>query len=350
MTVLIPAFNPTQCLNTLVIRLKELGLQVLIVDDGSGPQSQPVFEACVKSGCMVLHHSKNLGKGSAIKTGMQFLLRQGEKEGVVCADADGQHLPEDIVKIAKTVICKPDHMILGVRRFTGRVPWKSRMGNTITRQVFAFVSGKRLQDTQTGLRGYPAKLLAWLLEIPGSRFEYEMNSLLYAVREEIEITEVEIETVYPKEGRHQTNFRPFVDSWKVYFPLVKFSFSSLISAAVDFAFLLVFSKLTNGNLLASVAAARVISASLNYTLNRHYVFAHGKKAAVTSSLPKYALLALLILSVNYGVLSFYYTFLGIPSLAVSKILTEVTIFVFSFWAQRKYVFRQKIGKKFIKCK
>ena len=72
------------------------------------------------------------------------------------------------------------HMTLGVRRFTGPVPLRSRIGNDVTALLFRGATGWRLGDTQTGLRGYPAGRLTWLQEVPGDRYEYELSALLRA--------------------------------------------------------------------------------------------------------------------------------------------------------------------------
>lgn len=336
MTVLIPAYNPDERLFTLVQELSRLPYRIIIVDDGSSPDTQYIFECCISMGCLVLRHGQNQGKGAALKTGFAWLKENGEDEGVVCADADGQHLPKDIDTVARKVLECPDSVILGTRRFTGKVPFKSRAGNMITRCVFRLVSGQKIADTQTGLRGYPPAFLEWLPLVQGSRFEYEMNLLLYAAANEIPIVQVDIQTVYAVKG-HTSHFHPVTDSIRVYQPILKYCGSSLISTGVDFLLLLVLSSFTNILFLA-VAGARIVSASLNYTLNRHFVFTHGRKVEIHRSLPKYALVAGCIMLVNYGIIYAYNRWLGV-ALVPAKIMTELTIYFFSFWLQRKFVFK-----------
>ena len=124
---------------------------------------------------------KNRGKGHALKTGFEYILNNtNESIGVVTADADGQHLVKDILSIAAEVYNQKDKIVLGERKFVGKVPLRSKVGNTATRGIFTLVSGQKILDTQTGLRGFPIKLLPWLLSVEGERFEYEMNMLLEA--------------------------------------------------------------------------------------------------------------------------------------------------------------------------
>ncbi|MNY76987.1 GtrA-like protein [compost metagenome] len=72
-------------------------------------------------------------------------------------------------------------------------------------------------------------------------------------------------------------------------------------------------------------------------MNRKYVFTRSKMSKLQQSLPKYFALVLLVLLFNYGLLYFYNEQLIIP-LVAAKILTEVSIFVFSYWAQRRFVY------------
>ncbi|GAB3854559.1 glycosyltransferase family 2 protein [Dactylosporangium cerinum] len=147
MIVLIPAYEPDQRLVDLVDGLRGAGQAVVVVDDGSGPAYAPVFQAVRDLGGTVLTHPVNRGKGAALKTGFR-----STREDVVCADADGQHRVEDILRVADHVR-RTGRTTLGVRRFTGPVPLRSSAGNALTRVVFAAVTGSRIQDTQTGLRG-----------------------------------------------------------------------------------------------------------------------------------------------------------------------------------------------------
>ena len=102
-------------------------------------------------------------------------------------------------------------MVLGVRAFSGRVPLRSRVGNSLTRWAFRAASGVGVSDTQTGLRGYPAELLGWLGTIEGDRFEYESNLLFEAKAAHVAVKEIEFQTIYLDENA-SSHFRPVQDS------------------------------------------------------------------------------------------------------------------------------------------
>ena len=82
----------------------------------------------------LLRHAVNLGKGAALKTAFNHVLcTYPELAGVVTADADGQHHPDDIERVAETLLARPDALVLGARTFGEDVPLRSRFGNIATR-------------------------------------------------------------------------------------------------------------------------------------------------------------------------------------------------------------------------
>ena len=110
--------------------------------------------------CTVIHHRENLGKGAAIKTALKYIKQEMDGWGVIgIMDADGQHLPEDMERLLMKASSEPEALILGSRTMDKSVPWKSRMGNQITKGVFRLVTGTAVTDTQTGLRAFSAGLL-----------------------------------------------------------------------------------------------------------------------------------------------------------------------------------------------
>ena len=192
---LIPAYEPDEKMLALLPQLTAAGLAVVVVDDGSGPDYAPLFEAAKAYGA-VLTHPENRGKGAALKTGYRWLLEQdGDPFTVVAVDADGQHRLPDVLRLCEEAEKTPDTLVLGGRAFQGKVPLRSRMGNAITRFVFTLSTGLRVHDTQTGLRACGRALLPFLLSVEGDRYEYEMNVLLRCSRDKVPLREVPIEAV-----------------------------------------------------------------------------------------------------------------------------------------------------------
>ena len=221
MVVLLPVYQPGHHLPTLLTELREAAPQCrfVIVDDGSGPAAAQVLQQAESLGGTVLHHPGNRGKGVALKTGFRYAADEHPGLDVICADADGQHSVADIVRVADRVRAT-GHTVLGVRRFAGDVPLRSKVGNAVTRALFRAATGRGVRDTQTGLRAYPAALLEWLRTVPGERFEYEMNVLLRAARAGHRIEEVEITTTYLNDNA-SSHFSLLSDSARIYWPLLR---------------------------------------------------------------------------------------------------------------------------------
>ena len=223
--VLIPSLSPDEKLPAYVKELlaADFGL-ILVVDDGSTPEYQPIFsEIAGWDRCAVTHHEVNRGKGAALRTGFAYIQEKTALRGVITADSDGQHTVPDTLKLAAE-LGKKEEVLLGSRDFSRNnpnVPPKSRFGNRMTSGVFRVLYGKWLPDTQTGLRAIPAQFLARFTEIEGERFEYETNMLLQMKRLGIRFVEQPIETVYDQE-EYSSHYNALKDSWRIFKVMARF--------------------------------------------------------------------------------------------------------------------------------
>ena len=194
--ILIPAYEPEDILIKLVKELSKEEFNILIVDDGSGPKYQEIFNKCAKY-AKVISYEPNEGKGYALKTGLKY-IKDNYKDPyvIVTMDSDGQHSIKDAKRLIQECTQNRKALILGKRIRSKKTPLRSRIGNGITRVVYRITTGLDIYDTQTGLRAFSNELLDYLLNIEGNRFEYEMNVLLKCAKDKIKMKEIEIETIY----------------------------------------------------------------------------------------------------------------------------------------------------------
>lgn len=335
--ILIPAYKPDDKLVALTDQLlTHDDLKLVVVDDGSGEAFRPVFEALDKR-VTLISYPDNKGKGGALKTGIRYIMdHMPECERLVTADADGQHRYTDIRRVLDKSEEMPGALVLGSRAFDGDVPLRSRFGNAMTRQVFAIASGVKVRDTQTGLRGFDRDGMRLFVDVPGDRYEYEINMLLTAARAEMPIYEVTIETVYLNDNE-SSHFNPLKDSLRIYACILKFACSSLICFGIDyvlFQLLRTFIPLTwVSNLLA-----RIVSASVNFMLNKKLVFKGNEKTL--PAVLKYAALAVFIYLIDTAILALLYEKLG-WSRYVVKIISGVLGYLISFSVQGRIVYRKQ---------
>ena len=335
--IVIPAYEPDEKLTAVVEELyNETDCKLIVVNDGSGEDKRAVFES-IKGRAVLLEHEHNRGKGAALKTAFAYIKENvSGSYGVITADADGQHKTADIMRIADALEVHPDRLIMGCRKFTGDIPFRSRFGNNMTRAVFRFAAGVGVSDTQTGLRGFSGKLTDFMLGLSGERYEFEMNMLLEAAREGIAFFEVPIETVYINDNK-SSHFKPVRDSLRIYRDIIKFSCSSLLSFLVDYLLFSVIFSLS-GSKAVSNLTARVLSSIFNFMLNKKLVF--GNKENLAKSALKYFSLAAVILTVNTLLLELLARY-AVKNAYIAKIIVEVLLFMFSWTMQRCFVFKKK---------
>jgi len=207
--VLIPTLNPKRKLIKVIDKLKENGFsRIVLVDDGSNDKTIINELNDIK----VLTHNVNKGKGSALKTGFNY-LKDLDIRGVITIDDDLQHDILDIKNICNLFL-KDEKIYLGVRLFDN-APFVRKNSNRLTSYIFEKLYGFKIVDTQTGLRLFPQKKLDDLIKIEGSRFEYEMNVLKFLVVRGIEIKQVPIKTIYFREKKI-SHYKVLKDSFLIY--------------------------------------------------------------------------------------------------------------------------------------
>src|SRR5215470_6538059 len=216
---LIPSYQPTDTLPGLLEELRRMSpAPIVVVDDGSGAGYAAVFDRVRQiADVTVLANAVNLGKGAALKQGMNhILLHHPDCIGVVAADADGQHAVADIIHVTEALQADPGRVVFGVRAFDTAVPLRSRFGNAVSRYIYRFLIGIDLSDTQTGLRGIPRRLMELCLAIRANRYEFETEQLVVIKTHRMPVREIPIRTIY-FDGNRETHFRPLRDSARIYF-------------------------------------------------------------------------------------------------------------------------------------
>ena len=339
---LVPSYEPDFNLLEVAKELLENNFSVVVVNDGSEEKYNEVFNQLPKE-VHLLAYPTNGGKGYALKHGMKYIKEHFEDCTVVTMDSDGQHKVKDAIRICEECeSVEKSSLILGSRHFDKKAPFKSRFGNFMARTSFLISTHHKIYDTQTGLRAFNSDLLDMMIAIKGDRYEYEMNVLLETIRRGISIKEVKIETIYLN-NNVGTHYNPFKDTMKIFKEVIKVSASSLIGFGVDYA---AYSLLTLIPtewpywLIMCNIIARIISASINFTINYKLVFK--SKSNVFLAIVKYACLALFIL--GCGTLFLWLLVdKGGMNKYLAKIIVEVTMFIISWLIQRLFVFRR--GKK-----
>lgn len=350
--VLIPCYKPDEKLLQLIDDLHQAGIShIMVVDDGSGAEFDHIFAEAAAKGCFAVGYDTNRGKGYALKYGMARMGDMNvEFHRIVTADCDGQHKPHDICRVIDTSRQYPQDLILGGRRFTGNVPFKSRLGNGFSRVAFYLMSGAKVYDTQTGLRAIPSSALEVLSQSEGDRYEYEMNVLSDCSEYNIHIREIPIETVY-LDGNKASHFRPLRDSYLIYKNPLKYIGVSLSSFIIDMGLFAILSRIPaldvalperiaamlSTHVLLPTVLARVASSVYNYTMNKKVVFHHKGKVATTFG--EYVLLAVIVMLLSALAVAFIDNYVSMGTVFV-KALVDLVLFVLNYIVQKRIIFRK----------
>ncbi len=335
--ILIPAYDPDQQLLSLVRALIASVPKIIIVDDGSSPERAPIFdELRALDRVVVLSHAINMGKGAAIKTGVNYFLSScPDYHGLVAVDADGQHSAPDALAIAAELGSHPDALVLGVRHFDRAVPLRSHLGNVITRKVTKIFFGLDISDTQTGLRGIPRVLVPMILTIPYNRYEFEMEMLLRCRRARVAIVEKPIRTIY-LDKNVSSHFNPIKDSLRIYFVLFRYVLASLSTALIDYMAFFASYGWTR-EVLISTYTARLIALLYNYSILNKLVFR--STLGVWRTFPLYLTLVAISGFISVSIIAYLSRFTD--NLLLTKMASELLLYLANFFIQKEIVFREE---------
>jgi glycosyltransferase involved in cell wall biosynthesis len=189
---LVPAFNEENTIKEVILRLKKVNLNSIVVDDGSDDKTSEIAK---KSGALVIKHLKNKGKGEALKTGFEYILKnKPDVDNIVIVDSDLQYHPEESVKILKPLENKKADFVMGYRDWNN-VPFRHRLGNFVWKSTFNFFFGKKLKDTNCGFMALSRKAIKKMKRAYGG-YIIENMMLVDAIKNNLRIKQVPVNVEY----------------------------------------------------------------------------------------------------------------------------------------------------------
>jgi glycosyltransferase involved in cell wall biosynthesis len=208
--VIVPTYNNHKTLKRVLDSVLQYTSNVIVVNDGSTDTTEQILETYPN--LVQIHHSKNSGKGLAIRNGLKKALELNY-DYAITIDSDGQHFASDIPSFIETLETNSDELLIGCRNMTHEdVPKKSSFGNKFSNFWFWFETGNRLEDTQSGFRMYP------LRKIPKryftNKFEFEIEVIVRSAWKGIPVRNIPVQVLYDPEER-VSHFRPFKDFTRI---------------------------------------------------------------------------------------------------------------------------------------
>ena len=346
--ILIPAYNPPEDLLAHLTELRQHGFaDFILVDDGSSAARKNVFEQAERMGCVVIKNPEKQGKGYALKAGFAYYIEhdQGKFDGVITLSANVRFPVQSVEKIAEALReerTKGTHaLVLGSRNFFAPgLPRASRFGSKVSQFICNVLLGIHLKDCMTGLRGIPDDQVQLCLEIPGHGYEYETSMVLRF--ESIGYREVETRTLPAPQGAERA-YRRGKDTFYIVLTMMKrFLMFTAVSVSVsifDIFLFWIFTEYVFTDvpfcIIWSTILARIISATVNYIVNRQVVFQTNEDRIKSAA-------QFLVLSIAQCLTSALLVYLlekiSSGNAVGLKVLVDVMLFFVNYKVQKKFIF------------
>lgn len=207
--VVIPTYNNAGTLRDVIERTLKQCEDVFVVDDGSTDGTHEILQV-FSSRIRIVSHPRNLGKGKALKSGLELARKEGFRYAVTL-DSDGQHYPEDLPLFAKAIAENFGSLIIGRRPLEGvERSGGSSFANKFANFWFHVQTWVKVEDTQSGFRAYPLRKIKGL-RLLTSRYEAELELLVLSCWHGVRLMELPINVYYPSREERVSHFRPAYD-------------------------------------------------------------------------------------------------------------------------------------------
>lgn len=205
----IPAYNEERFIGSVVLTTAQYVDTVLIVDDGSTDATAFVAAA---AGAKVISLEKNLGKGAALKRGIQVAIQEFNAQAIVLMDGDGQHQAKEIQQVVRPVLDGTADLVVGSRflEIHSDIPWWRQVGQHGLTWITNSASGVHVTDSQSGFRALSPQT-AHLLAFHGDGFSVESEMQFVAKEHSLRVQEVPISCVYQEPSKRN----PFIHGLQV---------------------------------------------------------------------------------------------------------------------------------------
>lgn len=197
---LIPAYNEEATISEVVTKIKRASILPIVIDDNSSDRTS---ELAKKSGAIVIKQSSNMGKGEALRSGINYVLDNRPKiENLIFIDADMQYQPEQAALLLEPLKKKEADIVMGFRDWS-TVPFRHRLGNFVWRSAFNLMFGTKLKDTNCGFMSMAKDAAKILKDVLHGGYIIENAILSQAIRKKLRIKQVPVIVTY----KHKSNVK-----------------------------------------------------------------------------------------------------------------------------------------------
>ena len=178
-SVIIPAFNEGEVIGNVIKQIRAVVNQldksheIIVIDDGSRDNTA---QSARNAGATVIQHPYNIGNGAAVKTG----IRHARGKILVTIDGDGQHDPNDILKLVERI--GPYDMVVGSRSSESDTAAHRDVANLVFNSLATYISGRKIEDLTSGFRAVKTHIARQFIYLLPNKFSYPSTITLSVVR------------------------------------------------------------------------------------------------------------------------------------------------------------------------
>ena len=334
MVILIPVYNPRERIINYVKKLKEKNYDVVVINDGSDENYHAVFERMVYD-CKIINYPHFKGKGYALKKGYQYVKEHlKDKKGILILENE-----YDLIHI--------NHIRTLINKNSQKMCVVHHKGKKILTKLFSMIYNKEFIDVDSELFAFSMNYIDQMMTVDENC--YEVQSLIQSVQNNQDVEEIQLEN---KQQPFHLKNKTIQIMYVIFLHLIRFISSSIISSVIDVLLawiLLDVLKLWMTSdfwrIALSSLIARILSTIVNYVINKKYVFKGKNNSKQTAK-------RFLILTIVITILSTLFVYvassLHIMSEKLAKPIGDLLLFLLSYSAQTKWVFKNNESKNHLK--
>jgi glycosyltransferase involved in cell wall biosynthesis len=265
-SIVIPAYNESDAIGEVigVLRAAAPWREIIVVDDGS---TDGTGECAAAAGATVVRHPYNIGNGAAVKNG----VRRATGDYILIVDADGQHPPEDALRLVSKL--GDFDMVIGARSRATQATQARRAGNRFLNWLAGYLTGREIPDLTSGFRGARTSGRREFLHLLPNGFSTPTTTTLAFIKGGYSVT---FEPIHARQRTGQSKIRLARDGAKflmiifkivtIFSPLRIFLPISIASFALGVAYgiwnVVVHARIPNGSVLLILFAVVVFLVGL----------------------------------------------------------------------------------------
>jgi len=203
--VVIPTYNEAKAIGSLIRKIRQQELEVVVIDDGSQDNTSEIAK---DNGAIVLRNEDNEGKGASLIKGFRY-AQDRDFDAVIVMDGDGQHLPEEIPYFIRLAQYSNSGIFIGNRMLKRKdMPLIRILTNKLMSWFISSLAKQKIPDTQCGFRLIKKEVLE-KINLKTSKYETESEIIIKAARLGFKVESVPIKTIYNGE---KSQINPAIDT------------------------------------------------------------------------------------------------------------------------------------------